>query len=347
MDSKDDKYHRRCLELAENGLGRVATNPLVGSVIVADNKIIGEGYHAIYGGPHAEANAINSVKDSSLFKKSTLYVNLEPCAHFGKTPPCADLIIEKKIPRVKIGIRDPFPCVAGKGIEKLKAAGIEVEVGFNESENWFLNRRFLTYYEKDRPFIILKWAETSDGFIDIKRTQSETNRPTLINDELTLSLVHKWRSEEQAILVGTNTVLMDNPMLNVRSFSGINPVRMVIDRNLKIPKNYNIFDKSVNTIIFNSIKEAIDGNVVYKKIDFSKIVKEILKYCFNEKIQSILVEGGAKLHTSFMNSGIWDEARVFRTDVCFGNGVKAADICHIPNKQEYIGNSKLYYYRNV
>jgi len=347
MDSKDDKYHRRCLELAENGLGRVATNPLVGSVIVVDDKIIGEGYHAIFGAPHAEANAINSVKDISLFKKSTLYVNLEPCAHFGKTPPCADLIIEKKIPRVKIGILDPFPCIAGKGIEKLKAAGIEVEVGFNETENWFLNRRFLTFYEKDRPYIILKWAETADGFIDINRVQSENNRPTLINDELTLSLVHKWRSEEQAILVGTNTVLMDNPMLNVRSYSGKNPVRMIIDQNLKIPKHYNVFDRSVNTIIFNSKKEEIDGNIVYKKVDFSIIVKEILKYCFNEKIQSILVEGGAKLHSTFINSGMWDEARIFRTEDCFGNGVKAADICHIPNKQKQIGNSQLYFYNNV
>ncbi len=346
MDSKDDKYHRRCLELAENGLGRVATNPLVGSVIVAEGQIIAEGFHAFYGGPHAEANAINSVKDISLLKKSTLYVNLEPCAHFGKTPPCSDLIIEKRIPHVKIGIRDPFPCVAGKGIEKLKAAGIEVEVGFLEDESRFANRRFLTYYEKDRPYIILKWAETADGFIDIVRLQKENNRPTLINDELTLSLVHKWRSEEQAILVGTNTALLDNPMLNVRSFSGKNPIRMMLDKDLKIPKQYSIFDRSVNTIIFNSLKDKNDGNIIYKKVDFSKITGEIIKYCFNEKIQSILVEGGAKLHSTFIDSGNWDEARVFRTNACFGNGVKAADICHIPTKQKQIGNSILYYYYN-
>jgi diaminohydroxyphosphoribosylaminopyrimidine deaminase/5-amino-6-(5-phosphoribosylamino)uracil reductase len=346
MDSKDDKYHHRCLELAENGIGRVATNPLVGAVIVADDKIIGEGYHAEYGGPHAEANAINSVKDISLLKKSTLYVNLEPCSHFGKTPPCSDLIIEKKIPRVKIGIRDPFPCVAGKGIEKLISAGVDVEVGFMEKENWFINRRFMTYYEKDRPYVILKWAETADGFIDIHRLQNVNNRPTLINDELTLSLVHKWRSEEQAIFVGTNTALLDNPMLNVRNFSGKNPLRMVLDKDLKIPKQYSIFDRPINTVIFNSVKEENDGNIVYKMIDFSKITDEILKFCFNEKIQSILVEGGAKLHSTFINSGIWDEARVFRADTCFGNGVKAADICHVPKKQKQIGNSILYYYYN-
>ncbi len=346
MDSKDDKYHRRCLKMAENGFGRVATNPLVGAVIVVDGQIIGEGYHAFYGGPHAEANAINSVKDLSLLQKSTLYVNLEPCAHFGKTPPCADLIIEKKIPRVKIGIRDPFPCVAGKGIEKLIAAGIEVEVGFLETENWYINRRFLTYYEKNRPYIILKWAETADGFIDVHRVQNKNNRPTLINDELTLSLVHKWRSEEQAILVGTNTAMLDNPMLNVRSFSGKNPLRMVLDKDLKIPKHYTIFDGLIKTIIFNSLKDEIDGNIVYKKVDFSKLTVEILNYCFSEKIQSILIEGGAKLHSTFINCGMWDEARIFRADVCFGNGVKAADICNVPKKQIQIGNSTLYYYYN-
>jgi diaminohydroxyphosphoribosylaminopyrimidine deaminase/5-amino-6-(5-phosphoribosylamino)uracil reductase len=347
MDSKDDKYHRRCLELAENGLGRVATNPLVGAVIVAEGRIIGEGYHAVYGGAHAEANAINSVKDISLLKKSTLFVNLEPCVHFGKTPPCADLIIEKKIPRVKIGIRDPFPCVAGKGIEKLKAAGVEVEVGNNEAANWFVNRRFLTFYEKDRPYVILKWAETADGFIDIHREQNENNRPTLINDELTLSLVHKWRSEEQAILVGTNTALLDNPMLNVRSYSGLSPIRMVLDENLKIPRHYSIFDRSIKTVIFNSVKEENDGNILFRKVDFSKITNEIMKYCFNENIQSIIVEGGAKLHSSFINSGIWDEARVFRADICFGNGVKAVEISNIPKKQKKIGNSILYYIYNL
>ena len=217
MYTKDEIYHRRCLELAQSGLGNVAPNPMVGAVLIVNDEIIGEGYHEKFGSAHAEVNAINSVKNQDLLRKATLYVNLEPCSHFGKTPPCADLIIEKKIPRVVIGHRDPFSEVAGKGIEKLINAGVEVSVGAFENEAKFLNKRFLTFHEKKRPYIVLKWAETADGFIDINRSANENNRPTWITDELARTLVHKWRTEEQAILIGTNTALYDNPMLNARN----------------------------------------------------------------------------------------------------------------------------------
>jgi diaminohydroxyphosphoribosylaminopyrimidine deaminase/5-amino-6-(5-phosphoribosylamino)uracil reductase len=343
MDAKDDKYHQRCLELAQKGLGLVAPNPLVGALLVSGDKIIGEGYHAIFGGPHAEVNAINSVIDKSLLKSATLYVNLEPCAHFGKTPPCADLIIENKIPRVVIGQKDPYVEVAGKGIDRLKSAGIDVEVGFLENECKFLNRRFLTFHEKNRPYVILKWAETSDGFIDDERKPG-LSRPAWIAGELARPLVHKWRSEEQAILIGTNTALLDNPMLNVRDWSGKNPIRMIIDRTLRLPKNLNLFDKSQATVIFTEKSHENETNLEYYKIDFNRIIDEIFRFCYSRKIQSIIIEGGAQLLNTFIQSGNWDEARVFKSNIYFGKGVKAPLFSGIPDAQSRIESAVLFTY---
>jgi diaminohydroxyphosphoribosylaminopyrimidine deaminase/5-amino-6-(5-phosphoribosylamino)uracil reductase len=344
MDTKDEKYHRRCLELAENGLGLVAPNPMVGAVIVANDKIIGEGYHAAFGGPHAEVNAINSVSDKSLLSNAVLYVNLEPCTHFGKTPPCADLVISKQIKRVVIGNKDPFPKVSGKGIEKLTAAGIEVETGALEKECRYLNRRFLTYHEKKRPYIILKWAETSDGFIDIERKPGILNRPTWITDEATRPLVHKWRAQEQAVLIGTNTAFFDNPMLSVRYWKGSNPVRMVLDKSLRLPSALKLFDRSQSTIVFTETKSKNDVNIEYVKVNFENLLDGIFEFCYNRNIQSILVEGGTKLINTFLASDQWDEAKVFRSDMCFGRGVKAPVITELPKSSSKIGNSILYEY---
>lgn len=346
MDAKDEIYHRRCLELAKNGHANVAPNPMVGAVIVAQGKIIGEGYHAKYGGPHAEVNAINSVKDKTLLAESTLYVNLEPCAHFGKTPPCADLIIEKKIPRVVIGLLDPFPQVAGKGIEKLRNAGVEVEYGLHEDECQFLNRRFLTFHQKHRPYIILKWAETADGFIDIVRNENTTTRPTWITDELTRTLVHKWRSEEQSILVGTNTAFYDNPKLNVRDWNGKQPIRMALDKSLRLPESLHIFDKNQKTVIFTEMGQQSSEKIEYVKADFCNTLDDIVKYCNENKILSIFVEGGAALINSFINSNLWDEARVFKAEVKFKNGLAAPKLNESPQYSSMLTNSLLEYYYN-
>jgi diaminohydroxyphosphoribosylaminopyrimidine deaminase / 5-amino-6-(5-phosphoribosylamino)uracil reductase len=346
MYTKDEVYHQRCLELAQSGLGRVSPNPMVGSVIVFDGKIIGEGYHKEFGGPHAEVNAINSVQDKELLSKSTLYVNLEPCAHHGKTPPCADLIIEKKIPRVVICHRDPFSQVAGRGIEKLINAGIEVSVGTFEKEARFLNRRFLTFQEKKRPFIILKWAETSDGFIDIKRTSTEINLPTWITDELARTLVHKWRTEEQAILIGTNTALYDNPMLNARNWEGKSPIRMILDRTLRLPNNLHVFDTSIPTIIFTEKNVPSKPNIEFVKIDFTKLIDEINSFCYKRQIQSVIIEGGTKLLSTYINNGLWDEARVFKGEITFGDGIKAPVLNEIHDSAVNLYKSELFMYYN-
>src|ERR1051326_7252758 len=261
-----EKYMKRCLELAEKGFGKVAPNPMVGSVIVCDNKIIGEGHHKKFGEAHAEVNAINSVKDKSLLKKSTLYVNLEPCSHFGKTAPCADLIIRYKIKYVVIGSIDTNPLVAGRGIQKLVSVGIDVMVGILEDECKELNKRFFTFYEKKQPYIILKWAETADGFIGIK------NERLKITTEKANKVVHQWRSEEQVIMVGTNTALCDNPKLTTRLVKGKNPLRVVVDEKLNIPYKFHLLDKKIPTIVFTAKKKSSAKNLEYVKIDFKKIV---------------------------------------------------------------------------
>jgi diaminohydroxyphosphoribosylaminopyrimidine deaminase/5-amino-6-(5-phosphoribosylamino)uracil reductase len=296
----------RCISLARLGAGNVSTNPMVGAVVVHKGKIIGEGYHRKCGGPHAEVNAINSVKDQSLLKESEIYVSLEPCAHFGKTPPCADLIIEKKIKKVYVGCLDPFSKVDGKGIQKLRAAGVEVVVGVLEKECQELNRRFFTSVNLRRPYVMLKWAQSIDGYID------KDCKPVRISNHQTEILNHKWRSEEDAILVGYNTALRDNPSLTNRLWAGKNPLRVVLDRDGSLPKDLKIFDDSARTVVLDFHGDDMPHNVLS---------------ALNEmKVQSLIIEGGASTHRRFIKAGLWDEARIFVADVMLGGGTKAAEI---------------------
>lgn len=343
--SKNETYMKRCLDLAVKGLGQVAPNPMVGCVIVYDDEIIGEGCHEQYGQAHAEVNAINSVKDKELLKKSTLYVNLEPCSHFGKTPPCADLIIENKIPYVVIGSIDTNSLVSGKGIEKLTKAGIDVKIGVLEAECKSLNKRFFTYHEKKRPYIILKWAQTSDGFIDAKRNEENTSKPIQISNSDSKKLLHLWRSQEQAIIIGTNTALLDNPQLTVREVKGKNPLRITIDKWLRIPKHFNLFDKSTPTLIFTSVDEPSQKNLEFVKIDFEKpIIPQVLEELYERNIQSLLVEGGELLLKSFIDEGFWDSARVFVSDKELKKGVEAPIMNQKPVIKENISGDKLLFY---
>lgn len=324
-----DIYIKRCIELAKNGLGTTYPNPLVGSVIVYNNEIIGEGWHRKSGEPHAEVNAINSVKDKSLLSKSTIYVSLEPCSHFGKTPPCCDLIIANKIPNVVIGTIDPFAKVAGTGIKKLIEAGKNVTVGILEDECNELNKRFFTFHNKKRPHIILKWAESQDGFI--APLTKEKKEPVWITNEFSRQLVHKWRSEEQAILVGTNTVIEDNPSLTTRDWSGNHPIRIVLDQNNRISKESHIFDNQVKSITIT--KENINFN--------NNIALEITDFLFNEGIQSVIIEGGRQTLQTFIDANIWDEAQVFRGEIYFKSGTKAPTISGENSKKEKILNDEL------
>ncbi|MES2574027.1 MAG: bifunctional diaminohydroxyphosphoribosylaminopyrimidine deaminase/5-amino-6-(5-phosphoribosylamino)uracil reductase RibD [Bacteroidota bacterium] len=329
------KYIRRCIELAKNGLGTTYPNPMVGSVIVCDGKIIGEGWHKKSGEPHAEVNAVNSVKDKSLLKKSTIYVSLEPCSHFGKTPPCCNLIIENKIPNVVIGTVDPNIKVAGNGIKKLLEAGINVTVGVLETECNELNKRFFTFHEKKRPYIILKWAESQDGFI-APLTKSE-QKPVWITNAFSRQLVHKWRSEEQAILVGTNTVIDDNPKLDVRDWTGNNPIRIVLDQNNRIPKESSIFNNQAETIVFSK----------FEGIDFGKdVAQQIVETLHQHQIQSIIIEGGQQTLQTFIDENLWDEARIFIGKNSFENGIKAPTIALKNNIKHSVGNDILIITRN-
>jgi len=321
-------YISRCLQLAALGGGFVAPNPMVGAVLVANGKIIGEGYHRVYGGSHAEVNAIESVSETELLSKSTLYVNLEPCAHFGKTPPCADLIVAKKIPKVVIGNIDPNPKVAGKGIEILQNAGIEVVTGILEKECRELNKRFFTFIEKKRPFIFLKWAQTADGFLDKKRENSN-EPPLVISNELTKILTHKIRTENQAIMVGTNTVLLDNPKLSARRWAGKSPIRLICDANGRIPENFNVFDGSQQTII---CKE--------------KNIYDLLKAIYEKNIISVLVEGGEKLLNSFIQSNLWDFAQVEIAPFKIGSGVAAPVLSKLPVKETCIEGHRILEFEN-
>ena len=302
---------KRCLKIAKNGLGSTRPNPMVGAIIVCDDKVIGEGFTSPYGQSHAEVNAINAVKNKALLKKSTLYVTLEPCSHHGKTPPCSDLIISHNIPKVVIGCIDDNPKVVGKGIAKLKASGCEVIVGVLENECKIHHKRFFTFNNKKRPYIILKWAETKDGFIAPKTKDKQ--KPIWITNRYSRQLVHKWRSEEQVILVGTNTVIEDNPSLTVRDWTGDNPTRIVIDKSLKLNSELKLFDNAAKTISISN-----------KEIDFKKnISKQICDLLFKENINSIIIEGGSKTLQTFINEGLWDEARVFVGLTEFKEGVKA------------------------
>lgn len=312
---------QRALELAVLGRGTVSPNPMVGCVITHDGKIIGEGWHRKYGEAHAEVNAVNSVTDRSLLQESTCYVTLEPCAHHGKTPPCADLLIRLKVKRVVIAAVDANPLVGGQGIERMKAAGIQVETGCLEKEALAQNIRFFTLMEKERPYIILKWAQTSDGFV--ARTNFDSK---WISNEFSRSLVHQWRAEEDAILVGSNTAEYDNPTLNVRSWSGRNPLRILIDRKLRLADNLNLFDGSIPTLIYNTISNEQQHNLEKVKVDKGRFIYSLVEDLGRRKVQSLIVEGGSAVLRIFIEAGLWDEARIFTSDVSFGEGIEAPKI---------------------
>ncbi|MDX9749197.1 MAG: bifunctional diaminohydroxyphosphoribosylaminopyrimidine deaminase/5-amino-6-(5-phosphoribosylamino)uracil reductase RibD [Paludibacter sp.] len=320
----DEKYMYRCLQLARIGNGFTAPNPMVGSVIVHNDKIIGEGYHQRYGEAHAEPNAINSVTDTQLLRESTLYVNLEPCSHFGKTPPCANLIITSGIPRVVIGTLDPNPKVSGRGIQLMREAGIEVEVGVLEKECVELNKRFFIWQRENRPFVLLKWAQTRDGFIDANRKEPGDG-PVLISNLLTKQFTHKYRAQNQAIMVSTNTAVLDNPNLSVRRWSGKNPVRITIDRTGRIPENYHLLDQSVRTLVFTEQTNKLTSEKLeYITLPFDDgLIRNILQILSEKNIHSVLVEGGSQLLKSFISSGLWDEAHVEISPVELGDGVAA------------------------
>ena len=344
-NSMDRKYMQRCLELAGKGLGHVAPNPMVGCVIVAGGKIIGEGYHREFGTAHAEVNAIASVDDVNLLKKASLYVNLEPCSHHGKTPPCSTLIREHHIPEVIMGSIDPNALVAGKGRQDLEAHGVKVRSGILEEECRELNRRFFTFHEKKRPYVILKWAQTGDGFIDILRSEEDPGGIHWITDNQARQWVHKWRSEEQSILVGTNTAAIDDPELTVRDWQGKNPLRLVVDMKGRLPRDLRLFDGSTPTLVFAGKKKKNLHNVEFVQIpDKGKVIPALLKHLYSIDIQSIIVEGGAALLGSFIENATWDEARVFTSRSAFGKGLKAPVIDQNPCREIPIpcGTLKIY-----
>lgn len=321
-----EKYIQRCLQIAKNGIGSTRPNPSVGAVVVLNDVIIGEGFTSPYGNNHAEVNAINAVKDKASLKDATIYVTLEPCSHFGKTPPCADLIAKYQLKNVVIGCVDSNSLVAGKGIERLKKAGCNVVVGVLEKECRAHHKRFFTVQDKKRPYIILKWAETKNGFI--APLIKDEAKPVWISNVYSQQLVHKWRSEEHAILVGTTTVIVDNPKLNVRSWDGCNPIRIVLDRTLKIPKESHVFDGSIKTIVLTESKIAVSReNLVFEQIDFSiDFAKQVCGVLQKQQIQSVIIEGGLQTLQSFIDTGLWDEARIFVGENDFKDGVNAPNI---------------------
>jgi len=314
----DEIYMQRALELARIGIGRVSPNPRVGCVIVHEKQIIGEGWHQHYGMPHAEVNALAVVKDESVLSQSTLYVNLEPCSHHGKTPPCADLLIQKRLGRVVIANLDTNPRVSGEGIKRLRLAGIEVVTGICAEEGRELNKRFFTRMEKKRPYILLKWAETADGFVARENFESKW-----ISSDYSRQLVHRWRSEEDAILVGSTTAKLDNPSLNVRDWSGRNPVRVVLDRFLRLDERLNIFDRSQPTLCYNLLKHEEHTNLIRVRVDESGFLQQVIHDLYQRNIQSVMVEGGSQTLQQFIDAGLWDEAFVFRSAQSFGKGIPA------------------------
>ena len=328
-----ETYMNRCLQLAQLGAGNVTPNPMVGAILVCHGRIIGESYHQQYGGPHAEVNCINSVAESdrNLIGESTIYVSLEPCAHFGKTPPCADLIITHKIPKAVIGCRDPFAAVNGKGIEKLQQAGVEVLTGILENECREINKRFFTFHTKQRPFIILKWAQSSDG-----KLTADNNKRTFISNDYSNRLVHKWRAEEAAIMVGTNTALKDNPSLTTRLWKGNNPVRVLLDMYLRLPASLQLLDGTVKTIVFNGIKqEEQQPNLLYVKLEKDvSILEQVCKVLYQMNIQSVLVEGGPRLLQSFIDQNLFEEIRVIEnTTLQIGEGLAAPQFSNMVVKE--------------
>ncbi|MGL4326484.1 MAG: bifunctional diaminohydroxyphosphoribosylaminopyrimidine deaminase/5-amino-6-(5-phosphoribosylamino)uracil reductase RibD [Tannerellaceae bacterium] len=342
----EEKYMRRCIILARNGAGFVSPNPMVGAVVVCDDKIIGEGYHAKCGEAHAEVNAIASVHDKELLKRSTIYVSLEPCSHHGKTPPCAELIIKMQIPRVVVGSKDPFPQVAGRGIAMLRAAGIEVVEGVLKNECDELNKTFMHCHTAKRPFVLLKWAQTADGYMDYKRMSEDQKKPLILSNEESRREVHKLRSEFDAIMVGTTTALLDNPSLTVRYWSGRNPIRIVLDQNLDLPKDLHLFDGGVTTLVINEIKNSKEGSgLEYIRMDFSlNLLSQLLAELQRRKIESLMVEGGCVLLQSFIDERLWDEARVEYAPFCIGNGVPAPMLNGVMKGVETIKSNRIVHY---
>ncbi|MHA7831454.1 MAG: bifunctional diaminohydroxyphosphoribosylaminopyrimidine deaminase/5-amino-6-(5-phosphoribosylamino)uracil reductase RibD [Flagellimonas sp.] len=344
------KYILRCIELGKKGLGTTAPNPMVGCVIVHDGKIIGEGFTSPYGGPHAEVNAIKSVKDKHLLSEASLYVTLEPCSHYGKTPPCADLIAKHKLKEVFIGLQDPHDKVAGKGIKKLDDAGCKVTVGILEDECREHHKRFLTFQEKNRPYIILKWAESDDGFIAPDASlRKENPEPFWITNTHSKQLVHQWRSQEQAILVGTKTVLEDNPKLTTRNWAGKDPIRVVLDRDLKIDSSYHVLDASVQTIVLTQMNDQskYKKGIEYVRVDSSKpLAQQICDVLHQNNITSLIVEGGAKTLQTFIDENLWDEARIFKGSIRFKKGLPAPKIKGILSYRQQILTDTLSLYIN-
>ncbi len=328
-------FMQRALDLAERGKGAVRPNPLVGCVLVQEGKIIGEGYHEQYGGPHAEVNAIASVTDPELFATATAYVSLEPCSHYGKTPPCANLLIEKGIKSVIVATLDPNPLVAGKGVKLLQEAGISVQVGLLEREARWQNRRFFCQQEKKRPYVILKWAQTQDGFIARQNFDSKW-----ISNSQSRQLVHQWRSEEQAILVGKNTALQDNPRLNVRDWTGSDPLRVVLDSKLELPADLHLFDQQIPTLCYNLLKSEKLTNLEWVQLPQISL-EALLADLHARQIQSVLIEGGTQTFTQFLAAGLWDEARVFTAPIHFERGIVAPNLTQAPAESHAIGQDQL------
>jgi diaminohydroxyphosphoribosylaminopyrimidine deaminase/5-amino-6-(5-phosphoribosylamino)uracil reductase len=343
----DAAYMERCLELALKGLGRVSPNPLVGCVIVLDDKIIGEGYHHNFGGAHAEVNAIAAVKDPKLLSRATLYANLEPCAHYGKTPPCANLIVEKQLARVVIGTPDPYPKVAGLGIRMMEKAGIQLTTGILSRECSMLNRRFFTFHTLKRPYIILKWATSSDGYLSPGKHLPENRERWWITGSLANTFTHKWRSEEDSILAGMNTIISDNPGLNNRKWSGRTPLRVVIDPDLALNDSYQVVDEAAPTLVLNHRLNKMLGRKEWQRIapDGDR-VDETLKVLYQKGIQSLIVEGGAETLNAYLDAGMWDEARVWSGKKAFGKGVRAPELSVPPASQAQIGEDLLHLYFN-
>jgi diaminohydroxyphosphoribosylaminopyrimidine deaminase/5-amino-6-(5-phosphoribosylamino)uracil reductase len=345
-----ETYMKRCFQLANLGLGNVSPNPLVGAVVVNENEVIGEGYHQYFGGPHAEVNALQHLHEDSRLKSSTIYVNLEPCAHFGKTPPCADLILRLGIPRVVISNRDPFDLVNGAGLERLKSHGVEVVTGVLEEEGRFLNRRFFTFHEQKRPYIILKWAQSADGFLDKPRSSNEAHI-NWITTPASRRLVHMWRSEEPAILVGLNTVINDNPSLTVREISGKSPLRIVLGDCARIPKTAAVLNGQSPTLLIHTGAKAIVSSTNIEVVHISteqNVLPTLMNILHEKNIQSLIVEGGAQVLSSFLDADLWDEARVFQGVGHFNAGVKAPQLSVLPNSISTVSEDTLrVYYRNL
>lgn len=353
--NQDEQFIARCIELAKNAKGRVYPNPMVGSVIVHRGRIIGEGWHQRAGEAHAEVHAVNSVHDQTLLKESTIYVSLEPCSHYGKTPPCSDLIIARGIKKVVIGSIDPFAEVAGRGVRKLMEAGCQVKVGVLEEQCRELNKRFFTFHLAKRPYIILKWAESADGYI-APSTSRDSRKPVWISNRYSKQLAHKYRAEEQGILVGTQTAIADNPKLNTRSWYGSSPVRIVLDQHKRIPSDSHLFDGSIKTIriIGKKTSSSVETDtkapkhLLIERIDFSSIVaQQICELLYSHSLQSVIIEGGSQTLKTFIQAGLWDEARVFTGNKNLGGGIAAPVLSGDLTQQRNIAGDTLRVYHSL